>query len=68
MRLMLSLMAALCLAACASPAAKLPTCDGQHRRPANPYGSVLADPPAPAKAALGSPADPASLAPCGASR
>jgi len=36
------------LGGCASLAAdRLPVCDGQARRPANPYGSVLL-PPAPA--------------------
>lgn len=36
------------LAGCASLTAnRLPVCDGQARRPANPYGSVLL-PPAPA--------------------
>jgi hypothetical protein len=59
----LPLLAVLWVGACASPAEKLPTCDGQHRRPANPYGSVLTDPPA--KTAASAPADPASLHPCG---
>lgn len=35
------------LAGCITPMAeRLPVCDGQARRPANPYGSVL-QPPAP---------------------
>ena len=39
---------ALALCAGAAPAsAKLAVCDGRHRRPANPYGSVLVDAPAP---------------------
>jgi hypothetical protein len=39
---------ALCLAlgACASASPRLATCDGHHRRPANPNGSVLIAPPA----------------------
>ena len=32
---------ALALSACANEIAASPTCDGQHRRPANPHGSVL---------------------------
>jgi hypothetical protein len=64
----------LCLAlgACASaPAKTLPTCDGQHRRPANPNGSVLPSPDAahgpaaPGPAAPATPPPAASFAPCG---
>ena len=41
------LAAALALAACASVGKETaPVCDGKHRRPANPYGSVL-DPATP---------------------
>lgn len=37
------------LAGCVTPMAeRLPVCDGQARRPANPYGSVLPSPEAPA--------------------
>jgi hypothetical protein len=32
---------ALVISACANQIATLPVCDGEHRRPANPYGSVL---------------------------
>ena len=32
---------ALALVACAGDITPPATCDGQHRRPANPYGSVL---------------------------
>ena len=32
---------ALVLSACASQIPTPPVCDGEHRRPANPYGSVL---------------------------
>jgi hypothetical protein len=42
------LIASLCLilSACASTAVAPPSgCDGRHRRPANPNGSVLASPP-----------------------
>jgi hypothetical protein len=60
----------LCLAlgACATaPAQTLPTCNGQHRRPANPNGSVLLAPeaaPAPPPAQP-QPAPAASFTPCG---
>jgi hypothetical protein len=56
-------------AACASGQASPPTtCDGRHRRPANPYGSVLQPGPKPV-AGKATPerhadADP-SLKPCG---
>jgi hypothetical protein len=35
------LLAALALSACATASKSLPACDGRHRRPANPQGSVL---------------------------
>jgi type IV secretion system protein VirB7 len=39
-------LAAQCLSGCASLAGQEPpVCDGRHRRPANPYGSVLAPTP-----------------------
>lgn len=42
MRLPIPILCCLALAACASTSeGKLPVCDGKHRRPANPYGSVL---------------------------
>jgi hypothetical protein len=41
-------VSALALAGCASTGGgKLPACDGKHRRPANPYGSVLTSKPEP---------------------
>jgi len=47
----LSLAVAATLAGCASiRSEKAPICDGKHRRPANPYGSVL-DPATPPSAA-----------------
>ena len=47
----ISILLALGLGGCATSAAKtLPVCDGQHRRPANPYGSVLDAAPATAAA------------------
>lgn len=68
-------VAAMLLAGCATHSEPKPAvCDGKHRRPANPYGSVLpniqgagATPP-PASAAPGpqSSIDPQSIAPCGA--
>ena len=60
------LTSALCLAlgACATAASqKLAVCDGKHRRPASPNGSVLAAAPPPV-AAPSSAAAP-SFAPCG---
>jgi hypothetical protein len=52
---------------------KPPVCDGKHRRPANPYGSVLnpaAPPVAPAPAATAEPDKLSAIAPaygsCGA--
>ena len=49
---------AIASAGCASPGGgALPVCDGKHRRPANPHGSVV-DPAAAATSAA-SPADPA---------
>jgi hypothetical protein len=69
------------LAACAhSPDGKPAVCDGRHRRPANPYGSVLpADPAQPGPSPI-VPVDPSSpikplsaidphaFAPCGGQR
>jgi hypothetical protein len=56
------------LAACASgPPSPPKTCDGRHRRPGNPYGSVLQAPPAPladAQSARTS-IDALSFQPCG---
>ena len=55
----------LCLAlgACATTSPQtLPKCDGQHRRPANPNGSVLLVP-----AMVGKPGAPAAAAPPAAS-
>jgi type IV secretion system protein VirB7 len=55
------ILLAAALGGCATSTAKsLPVCDGQHRRPANPYGSVLD--PAPATAGAPTPAAPASPA------
>lgn len=43
MRPILVLVCCLAVSACASTSdGKLPICGGKHRRPANPYGSVLA--------------------------
>lgn len=43
MRLILPILCCAALSACASTSeGKLPVCDGKHRRPANPHGSVLA--------------------------
>ena len=66
------------LAACAhSPDGKPAVCDGHHRRPANPYGSVLPEDLAQPGLNPGAPAaspppikplaaiDPQSFAPCG---
>jgi hypothetical protein len=48
------ILLAAALGGCASATAKsLPVCDGQHRRPANPYGSVLEPSPPPTAAAPG---------------
>ena len=38
---LLSLVASAALTACATVPNALPVCDGKHRRPANPHGSVL---------------------------
>lgn len=76
MRRLLSTGAAcLALAACAHPAGPdgSAVCDGTHRRPANPAGSVLAaaapsaaSPPATASGGAAPPADrSASYRPCG---
>jgi hypothetical protein len=65
----------LALAACATGADKPAVCDGRHRRPANPNGSVLlgepraqapAATPAPSAKPMRSAAVPASYRPCGA--
>ena len=42
--LIISLSFTLALPACASRTTAPPSCDGKHRRPANPYGSVLGGP------------------------
>ena len=55
------ILLAAALGGCATSSAKsLPVCDGQHRRPANPYGSVLD--PAPTAAGAAPPAAPAAPA------
>jgi hypothetical protein len=66
------ILLAAALGGCATSTTKtLPVCDGQHRRPANPYGSVL-DPTTTAAGAVSpaAPAPPATPAPappgCGA--
>lgn len=42
------ILLAAALGGCATASTKsLPVCDGQHRRPANPYGSVLDPTPQP---------------------
>lgn len=68
-RLLLTVGLCLALGACATATTQtLPTCNGQHRRPANPSGSVLLTPSAAAPAATAAaskPASPASFAPCG---
>ena len=65
---------ALLLAGCATTSDPKPAvCDGKHRRPANPYGSVLPAVPAPEAGNAPPPVppgpqsaiDPQSLAPCG---
>jgi hypothetical protein len=66
----LLLMGGLCLAlgACAAATQTLPTCNGQHRRPANPNGSVLLPPAAASSAPAAAPPHAASgpsFAPCG---
>jgi hypothetical protein len=73
------LLVLLALVGCATHDPKPAVCDGKHRRPANPYGSVLpsipgADPVPPVTAAPGplpappgpqSSIDPRSFEPCG---
>jgi hypothetical protein len=59
------LLVALLLSGCAAQSGKLPVCDGQHRRPANTYGSVLVDTMKPSASTS---TDPASFDPCGAPR
>jgi hypothetical protein len=75
--LILSLVALAGVAGCATSSGSKPAvCDGHHRRPANPYGSVLqtappatapAPKPATPKVAPGplSAIDPQSFQPCG---
>lgn len=60
-RLILMLACAV-LGGCAGLHPDLPVCDGTARRPANPHGSILMSPPAPASPAppTGSPAAPTS--------
>ena len=66
------LAVALALAGCATHAEPKPAvCDGKHRRPANPYGSVLPTPPdakavAPTTPGPQSSLDAMSTLPCGA--
>jgi hypothetical protein len=70
------ILLATALGGCAtSTAGSLPVCDGQHRRPANPYGSVLDPAPQPStpsapdaspKPAAPSPPPAASSPGCGA--
>ena len=60
---LLPTFAALALAGCAASAQRLPVCDGQARRPANPSGSVLA--PTAVVSGPSSAPLPASFAPCG---
>jgi len=67
-RLLLTGGLCLALGACATaPSQTLPTCNGHHRRPANPNGSALLAPEAAATAAPAkpAPAPAASFAPCG---
>jgi type IV secretion system protein VirB7 len=53
------ILLALSVSGCATSSAdKLPVCDGKHRRPANPQGTVLGASASPAGAAA-----PAALAP-----
>jgi type IV secretion system protein VirB7 len=65
-----ALILSLTLGACATSPRALPICDGKHRRPANPHGSVL-DPTGPAPTAASpipappSPAAPPPTAGCG---
>jgi hypothetical protein len=56
---LLPLIASLVLTACASTSeTKLAVCDGRHRRPANPYGSVLPTVPLPGAPATSKSAEP----------
>jgi hypothetical protein len=72
-RLLITGAVCLALAACATVSDKPALCDGRHRRPANPHGSVLVAPQAQAPAATPAPpAKPirsaalaASYRPCG---
>ena len=77
-RTLILIVALTALGGCATHSEPKPAvCDGKHRRPANPYGTVLPNAPGkavapvatpPASAAPGpqSSIDPKSLAPCGA--
>lgn len=78
-RLAILAVALLLLAGCAHREPKPATCDGKHRRPANPYGSVLpnipgadakapaaAEPPGPQSSVDPQRLDAKSFAPCGA--
>ncbi len=72
------ILAFAALGGCATHTEPKPAlCDGKHRRPANPYGTVLpnapgkttppvATPPAPTTPGPQSSVDPKSFAPCGA--
>ncbi len=51
--------------ACATAPAALPTCDGKHRRPANPNGSVLAPSSTPSTATPPAPQPTPSAEGCG---
>jgi hypothetical protein len=63
---------ALALAGCATHSEPKPAvCDGKHRRPANPYGTVLPTAPDPKAVTPATPGpqsslDPKSTRPCGA--
>jgi hypothetical protein len=61
MTIIITMTFATAVSGCATPD-KPSICDGRHRRPANPYGSVLSDTSSPAAKP---PVDPASLSPCG---
>jgi type IV secretion system protein VirB7 len=58
------ILLAAALGGCATSTAKsLPVCDGQHRRPANPLGSVLDPAPAAVAATPVAPTAPAAPSP-----
>ena len=71
-KLFVAAVVALALAGCATHSEPKPAvCDGKHRRPANPYGSVLPTAPeakavAPTTPGPQSSLDPKSTLPCGA--